>query len=306
MAVYDVPLTLDGGTIRETTEQDTVPASVLWGRCKNISGVTLTKGTPVYTSSSVAFTPEVLPADASNTSAMPGIGLLDQDLANGAEGAVIYLGFIQNIPLDPGTYSVGDHLYVASGGGYTKTRPTGAGVAVQFLGTVTRAHATNGAAQITGTGLENEYPGAGIPVSVNGNSWGTSLTAPSGALVGTTDTQTLTNKRVQPRVSSAASISSPLAWNSDSYDQYAATAQAADLTINADSGTPANGQKMVFRIKDSGSTRNLTWTTGTTNSFRAIGVTLPAATTANKTVYIGCIYNAADSRWDAVAVSTEA
>jgi hypothetical protein len=118
--------------------------------------------------------------------------------------------------------------------------------------------------------------------------------------------QTLTNKRITERVSSTASITSPLAWNSDSFDQYAATAQAAILTISADAGTPTNGQKMIFRFKDNGTARALTWTTGAVKAFRPVGVTLPTTTVINKTVYVGCIYNAADSRWDAVAVAQEA
>jgi hypothetical protein len=128
----------------------------------------------------------------------------------------------------------------------------------------------------------------------------------AGGDVTLTGVQTLTNKRITERVSTTASITSPLAWNSDNFDQYAATAQAAILTISADAGTPTNGQKMIFRFKDNGTARALTWTTGATKAFRAVGVTLPTTTIINKTVYVGCIYNLADSRWDAVAVAQEA
>jgi hypothetical protein len=108
-----------------------------------------------------------------------------------------------------------------------------------------------------------------------------------------------------PRVSSTISITSPLAWNSDNFDMYIATAQASSLTISADAGIPVNGQKMIFRFKDNGTAQTLSFTTGTANGFRAVGVALPTITTTSKTTYVGCIYNATDSRWDVIAVATE-
>lgn len=50
-----------------------------------------------------------------------------------------------------------------------------------------------GSSWVSGINLDMVYPGAGIPVST-GFSWNTSKTVPAGAIVGTTDTQTLTNK----------------------------------------------------------------------------------------------------------------
>jgi hypothetical protein len=118
--------------------------------------------------------------------------------------------------------------------------------------------------------------------------------------------ETLTNKRITQRCNAQTTTASPFAWNSDSYDQQSFSALANALTINADAGTPTDGQRAIFRIKDNGVARALTWTTGVSEGFRAVGVTLPTTTVINKTVYVGCIYNIADSRWDAVAVAQEA
>ena len=83
------------------------------------------------------------------------------------------------------------------------------------------------------------------------------------------------------------------------------TAQAAALTMAIPTGTPAQGQALMIRIKDNGTARAITWTTGT-GGYRAIGVTLPTTTVINKTTYVGLIYNSTDSRWDAIGVATEA
>jgi hypothetical protein len=109
----------------------------------------------------------------------------------------------------------------------------------------------------------------------------------------------------QPRILSVASDTSPFTWNSSQYDMYVITAQAEALTMNADSGTPFNGQRVLIRIKDDATPRALTWTTGSSKAFRAIGFTLPTTTVASKELYVGCIYNSTADRWDVIAVARE-
>jgi len=184
----------------------------------------------------------------------------------------------------------------------------GANVAT-FLATPSSANLASAVTNETGSGLLvfGTSPTLTTPVISSIVNTGT-LTLPTSTdtLVGRATTDTLTNKRITARVNVQTTTASPWAWNSDSYDQQEFTALANALTINADAGTPTDGQKTIFRFQDSGVARALTWTTGTSKSFRAIGVTLPTTTVVGKTVYIGCIYNSADARWDAVAVAQEA
>lgn len=137
-------------------------------------------------------------------------------------------------------------------------------------------------------------------------------TYPAERSVDTESAETLNNKTITQRVSSTTSISSPLAWNSDNYDMYAATAQAGALTINADSGTPSDARKVIFRITCDATPRVITFTGGSSKSFKPIGVSLTASgsdytytLTASKTTYFGCIYSTNAARWDVVALSQE-
>jgi hypothetical protein len=135
-----------------------------------------------------------------------------------------------------------------------------------------------------------------------GTAWGTSKTTPTGDVVGTTDTQTLTNKRINPRISILTSTAT-LTPDVSAVDITGVNAQAVTLTVAAPTGTPVNGQKLLLRFLDNGTSRTINWN----GTYTAIGVTLPTATTVNKTTYVGCVYNAnTGPRWDVIAVVTQA
>ncbi len=71
-------------------------------------------------------------------------------------------------------------------------------------------------------------------------------------------------------------------------------------TMSAPTGSPANGDKIMYRIRQDGTgNRTITWN----SAFRFSGDPTPPtlSTAANKTDYVGFIYNSTDSKWDCIA-----
>lgn len=114
-------------------------------------------------------------------------------------------------------------------------------------------------------------------------------------------TNTLTNKRITKRVQAVAS-SATVTGSLDNDDMVTITAQAEALTLANPSGTGTQGQPLVYRIKDNGTARAISYGA----NFRAIGVTLPTTTVISKTIYLGGFWNSTDTKLDIVAVAEEA
>ena len=110
---------------------------------------------------------------------------------------------------------------------------------------------------------------------------------------------------MQTRVSAAGVASGTLTVNAATTDLFTATGLTGTVTFAAPSGTAVDGQKLLIRLKDNGTARTVNWTTSS-GGYRAIGVTLPSGTTANKITYLGCLYNSSEVFWDVVATVTQA
>ena len=125
---------------------------------KNTSGGAIGKGVPVYITGTVGATTtlEVAIARADDSSKMPAVGILVQELSSNATGHVSILGTTPN--MDTSAFSVGQTVYVGPTGGLVNTRPTGVAILVQNIGKVGRVNSNNGEIIVTGPGRTNDVP----------------------------------------------------------------------------------------------------------------------------------------------------
>jgi hypothetical protein len=106
------------------------------------------------------------------------------------------------------------------------------------------------------------------------------------------------NANVNPRAITDAATTGTITPDSTNADLYRVIGMTGTVTFAAPSGSPVAGQKLMLRFKDNGTSRSLVWNA----TYRPFGsVALPAATTVNKTHYVGMIYNSTDSAWDVIS-----
>jgi hypothetical protein len=161
---------------------------------------------------------------------------------------------------------------------------------------------------ITGVGTANEiayFTGgqviASLPVATYPSLTELALVKNVGSqVVGTTDTNTLTNKRITARSGTVASSATPTI-NTDNVDYYSITALAAAITSFTTnlSGTPTIGQTLWISITDNGTARAITWGA----SFEASTIALPTTTVISTRLDVAFIWNELTSVWRCVGTA---
>ena len=98
---------------------------------RNVSGASIAKATPVYITG-FSTKPTIGKCDSDDLTTFPVLGLTDSAIGNNTDGVVTISGVILNA--NTNSFTAGNVLYVADGGGLTATQPATGSGAVAIVG----------------------------------------------------------------------------------------------------------------------------------------------------------------------------
>ena len=97
---------------------------------RNTTGSTIAKGTPVYISG-FSTKPLIAKCDSDDLTTFPFVGITQAAIATATDGVIILSGVFENI--NTSSYTAGNILYVANGGGLTDVIPADGSGAVAVV-----------------------------------------------------------------------------------------------------------------------------------------------------------------------------
>jgi hypothetical protein len=100
---------------------------------RNTTGATIAKGTPVYISG-YSTKPLIGKCDSDDIATFPVVGITQAAISTATDGVIIVSGVFENV--DTSSYTAGNILYVANGGGLTNSIPAGGSGAVAVVAKV--------------------------------------------------------------------------------------------------------------------------------------------------------------------------
>jgi hypothetical protein len=265
-----------GGTITGATWQGNTVASGYGG-----TGLTTFTGAnnALYSTGASTLTAGTLPVLAGGTGATTDSGARS-NLGAAAAGANSDITSLSGLTtaLSVGQGGTGQTSY--TDGQLLIGNSTGNTLAKSTLTAGTGIGITNGSGSVTisNSGV-TAYPGAGIAVST-GSAWGTSKAAPTGDIVGTTDSQTLTNKTLTGYTETVFTLgtSGSIALNpANGTIQTCAASGAVTFTDSLSAG-----QSIVLMLTG-GVANTITWPTTTWVS--ATGNSAPTLTASSTLVF---------------------
>ena len=239
---------------------------------RNASGVTISKGQPVYIAGHSGSKILIAQADADDATKMPAIGLMSASTTNNTDGTVVSFGIFSGV--NTSGYTVGDTLYVGTTPGtLSNSPPTGETALIQNIGKVGRVDSSVGEIVVSGPGRSNATPNLDDDQFFLGNGSNQAVATDFSDAVGST-TATLTNK--------SGNISQ---WTNDSGYLTSTLTGALDVdgnNIQNSSGTHVNindGLSVEGSVRFSDSTGSYyVGLTASTTSHTSYDLVLPTAT----------------------------